>query len=63
LVAKGWDLLDVEDKPVALSPDCLLAIAFDPVPREFPAASAFHNGMPVSKEEFDKLVAASAAKP
>ena len=63
LVAKGWKLVDFEDVPVALAPDGMSAVAFDSKPRTFPAASAFHFGMPVSKEEFDRLVTKSSAKP
>ena len=64
LVAKGWTLLDVEDVPVAVSPDRTDSIAFDPAPRPFPnLGKALHDGMPVSMEEFAELVGKSAAKP
>lgn len=63
LAADGWTLLDVEDVPVALSPNWEKAIAFDPNARTFPPASAAHNGMPVSEAEFSALVRACAAKP
>jgi hypothetical protein len=62
LAGKGWKLLDVEEVPVALSPDSLDAVAFDPVARGFPAGSAFHKGTPISAKEFEELVAAEVAR-
>jgi len=59
LLAAGWLLLDVENVPVAVSPDRAKSVAFDPVERPFPnLGKALHDGMPVSEEEFDALIEA-----
>jgi hypothetical protein len=58
---EGSKLLDVEGMPVALLPNGR-ATAFNPGPREFPSASAFFKGDPVSEEEFARLIAERAAR-
>jgi hypothetical protein len=61
LAGKGWTLLDVEEKAVALSPDMLEAVCFGPEPRKFPAGSAAMNGTAVSEAEFSELVSGRAS--
>lgn len=62
LAANGWTLLDVEEKAVALSPNLLEAICFDPEARPFPAASACWNGCAATQEEFSALVEADRCR-